>query len=67
MAADATMLVSPSVYTQYLTAPGGGGWNSVLGPFGAALQGLGTFSEVVGAWLFLLGITSVTLGLRETS
>ncbi|WP_088014727.1 hypothetical protein [Gottfriedia acidiceleris] len=58
-------LISASIYTFYLSKPGGAGWDSNLGVFGTALFNIGTIPLLISLVFFFVGASYVYKGMKD--
>jgi hypothetical protein len=58
-------LIASAVYTLYIVALDGGGYDRKLGVFGSALKEIGTMPLILSGSLFLVGILYIIIGIKE--
>jgi hypothetical protein len=58
-------LIASAIYTLYIVAPNGGGYDRKLGVFGSALKEIGTMPLFIGGLFFLVGIFYIIIGIKE--
>jgi len=58
-------LISASIYSLYLSAEGGEGWNSNLGVFGTALYNIGFIPLMLCVIFFFIGIYYLNKSIRD--